>query len=436
MELKIEYLTLSELKPYAKNAKLHDRTQIDQIKESIRRFGMNDPIAIWKNSEIIEGHGRLKACQEMEIESVPVIRLDHLTDQERRAYCLAHNQITMTTGFDLDLLKAELESLPDIDMEALGFEEYNEPEEEPEVQEDGFEPKLNEEPKTKKGQLWKLGQHRLLCGDSTDPEDMAILMDGQQADLYVTDPPYNVALGMGGSVDEARKRHRRTDGLVIMNDKMGDSAFHQFLVDAFKTASDNMRPGASFYIWHADNESYNFRGACRDMGWQIRQCIIWNKNTITLGRQDYQWKHEPCLYGWKDGAAHYFIDDRKQSTVIEDQDPAKFKDMKKEELIDLLKEIYSGRISTSVIENVKKPAASEYHPTMKPLKLIGQHVKNSSKPGELVLDSFGGSGSTLLVCEQLNRRCNTMELDPKYCDAIIERWELYTGEKAELIKEA
>lgn len=422
MQLKIEYINPAELKAYDKNAKIHDRPQIEDIKNSIQAFGMNDPIAVWKDNIIIEGHGRLIACQELKMEAVPVIRLDHLTDQQRKAYCLAHNKLTMNTGFDLDLLQAELDSIIDFDMLNFGFyEEDQHPEEEPEVEEDEFEPQPLEVPKSRVGQVYKLGRHRLIVGDSTDQEVVDKLMDGAEADLLITDPPYNV--------DYTGKTK---DALKIENDKMSDSNFRQFLVDALSACNKVMRAGAPFYIWHADSEGFNFRGACHDIGWTVRQCIIWNKNTMVLGRQDYQWKHEPCLYGWKEGAGHYFVDDRKQTTVLEDAKSLDFKSMKKPELIELLEEIFADKISTSVL-NEKKPAASEFHPTMKPLKLIGRLVKNSSKQGDKVLDTFGGSGSTLMVCEQLNRTCYTCELAPKYADVIIERWEVYTGEKAELV---
>ena len=301
------------------------------------------------------------------------------------------------------------------------FDEEQHPEEEKEVEEDEFEPQPLEEPKSRVGQVYKLGRHRLIVGDSTDQAVIDKLMDGAEADLLITDPPYNV--------DYTGKTK---DALKIENDKMSDSHFRQFLVDALSACNKVMKPGAAFYIWHADSEGFNFRGACHDIGWTVRQCIIWNKNTMVLGRQDYQWKHEPCLYGWKEGAGHYFVDDRKQTTVLEDAKSLDFKSMKKPELIQLLEEIFADKISTSVL-NEKKPAASEFHPTMKPLKLIGRLVKNSSKPEQNVLDSFGGSGSTLMVCEQLNRTCYTCELDPKYADVIIERWEQYTGEKAELV---
>lgn len=215
-------------------------------------------------------------------------------------------------------------------------------------------------------------------------------------DLFLTDPPYNVALGMGGSVDEARKRHRRTDGLVIMNDKMENDAFREFLTTAFVNAKSVMKAGAAFYIWHADNEGYNFRGALIDAGFTLRQTLIWAKNSITLGRQDYQWKHEPCLYGWNDGASHSWYSDRKQATIL----------------------------------NYDKPVKSSEHPTMKPVPLFDYQIQNSTKSGDIVLDLFGGSGTTIMACEQ-NGRCGyLMELDPRYVDVIIDRWEKFTGEKA------
>lgn len=221
------------------------------------------------------------------------------------------------------------------------------------------------------------------------------------------------------------------DALKIQNDKKTNDQFRQLLVNAFQAADNGMKPGAAFYIWHASSEVYNFTGACRETGWQVKQELIWNKNTFTLGRQDYQWKHEPCLYGWKDGAAHYFVDDRTQSTVFEDKDND-IDHMKKEEMRTLLKQLLEDRISTTVIDE-DKPARSAEHPTMKPIRLLARQIKNSSKPGENVLDIFGGSGSTLITCEQLGRNCYTVELDPGYCDVIIKRWEEFTGQQAKKI---
>lgn len=246
------------------------------------------------------------------------------------------------------------------------------------------------ETRCKKGDIWKLGEHRLMCGDSTVLTEVEKLMDGEQADLLLTDPPYNV-----------NYEGKTKDKLKIQNDKMGDDTFREFLSNAFKAADSVMKPGASFYIWHADSEGYNFRGACIDAGWTVRQCLIWNKNTIVLGRQDYHWKHEPCLYGWKDGAGHLWASDRKQSTVID----------------------------------YDKPARSAEHPTMKPVGLFDYCIQNNTKGADIVLDLFGGSGTTMIAAEQDGRKARLMELDPHYCDVILTRWESLTGNKAELICE-
>ena len=216
--------------------------------------------------------------------------------------------------------------------------------------------------------------------------------------------------------------------MKIQNDHMADDEFVSFLRDAFTAADKAMKPGAAFYIWHAESGGSAFRNACRQTGWKIRQCLIWVKNGFVMGRQDYQWKHETCLYGWKDGAAHYFVNDRSQSTVTDDK--IDFRKLKKEELLQLVEEIYSDKNPTTVIYE-DKPLMNDVHPTMKPVKLMGRLVSNSTRKGENVLDIFGGSGSTLIACEQLERNCFTMELDPKYCDVIIERWEAFTGKKAE-----
>jgi site-specific DNA-methyltransferase (adenine-specific) len=249
-------------------------------------------------------------------------------------------------------------------------------------------PEVPEEPTTKLGDLYKLGEHRLLCGDATNIQHVERLMDGEMADMNLTDPPYNV--------DYTGKTK---DALKIDNDKKCDGDFRQFLKDAFISADSVMKPGAVFYIWHADLEGYNFRGACHDIGWQVRQCLVWNKNSMVMGRQDYHWKHEPCLYGWKDGASHLWATDRKQVTVLE----------------------------------FARRSQNKEHPTMKPVDLLEYQIKNNTKGMDMVLDLFGGSGSTLIACEKTKRKCRMMELDPKYCDVIVKRWEEYTGETAELI---
>lgn len=412
--MQIEKVKIADLLEYKNNAKEHPQWQIEQIVESIEKFGFNDPIAIDENNIIIEGHGRLYALQEMGAEEVECIRLSHLGENEKKAYILAHNKLTMNTEFDADLLAQELGEIEGIDMSSFGFLM------DPliEVVEDDFDDEAaieQPEPIAKLGDVYQLGEHFLMCGDSTDFIAVKKLCGDAMMDLLVTDPPYNVAY-----------EGKTEDALTIENDNMDDAKFREFLKAAFACADGVMRPGAAFYIWHADSEGFNFRGACRDIGWTVRQCLIWNKNQMVLGRQDYQWKHEPCLYGWKDGAAHYFVDDRNLLTVLEEE--SELKKMSKAELINYILEIQE-QTATTVINEVK-PSRNGLHPTMKPLRLIERLVRNSSKKGENVLDLFNGSGSTLMVCEQLGRRYYGMELDPRYVDATIERWEEFTGKKA------
>lgn len=414
--LTIEYVDINSVKPYKGNAKLHPREQIEQIKESIDKFGMDDPIGIWKD-EIVEGHGRLIACQELGYKEIPIIRLDHLTDEERRAYTLAHNKLTMNSDFDLDILNDELMKFETIDMGKFGFDISSNIDDLEDLIEDEI-PEAPEEPKSKPGDIYRLGSHRLMCGDSTNQEDVDKLMDGELADLVVTDPPYNVAI-------------ENSQGMKIKNDNMAGDQFQEFLTEAFRSMNAALKKGGAFYIWFASREHINFETALKNNNLEVRQELIWNKNSLVLSRQDYQWKHEPCLYGWKDGEAHYFIDDRTQTTVIEDKRP-EIKKMKKEQLVELLEEIYNDKISTTII-NEDRPSVNDLHPTMKPIKLLARQIKNSSRMGEKVLDLFGGSGSTLIACEQLNRKCFMMEYDPVYVDVIIERWESFTGKKAEKI---
>lgn len=418
--MEIKKIKIDQIVPYENNAKEHPREQIEQLKNSIKEFGNNDPIAIDENNVIIEGHGRLMALQELGFEEVDCIVLTGLTEEQKNAYRIVHNQLTMNSSWDMDILKGELAKIS-LDMGQLGLSEdmLNEVFDK-EPQDDNFDLEESleeiEEPTTQKGELWRLGSHFLLCGDSTNKKDVSKLMQGKKADLFLTDPPYNVDYeGAAGKIE---------------NDNMNDSDFKQFLINSFSCANDVLKEGGVFYIWHADSEGYNFRGACFDIGWKIRQCLIWVKNSFVMGRQDYQWKHEPCLYGWKDGAAHYFTDDRTQDTVIEDKPD--INGMNKNELKEYLLKLLEQRVPTTILRE-NKPAKNTDHPTMKPIKLIGKQIKNSSKRKQIVLDLFGGSGSTLIACEELDRQCFIMELDPKYCDVIIKRWETLTGQKAEKV---
>lgn len=410
---------IEELKPADYNPRIDLQPgdeEYEKLKSSIKEFGYVEPITWNKQTgNIVGGHQRLKVLKDLGETEVDVVVID-IDETKEKALNIALNKISGDWDhIKLEDLMAELEEL-DFDLSLTGFDD-NFFAEEYEALEDNYEIELPPIPDAKPGDVYQLGRHRLMCGDATSAEDVARLMEGTLADLIVTDPPYNV--------DYVGKTK---DALTIQNDQMEDSSFREFLVDAFAQINKYLKPGGAFYIWHADSEGYNFRGACRDVGWEVRQCLIWNKNFMVMGRQDYHWKHEPCLYGWKEGAAHYFIDDRTQTTVHEDFKP-KYRQMKKAELIELLDDLYSDKVSTTII-NEDRPSVSAEHPTMKPIKLLARLIKNSSKPGEVVQDLFAGSGSTLMTCEQLNRTNYSMELDPQYVDVIIDRWEKFTGEKA------
>ena len=380
-------IELKKIKQYEKNPRKNDEA-VGPVAESIKEFGFKSPIIVDKNNVIVAGHTRYKAAKRLKLKEVPCIVADDLTEEQIKAFRLADNKVGEIAEWDFDLLNMELESIS-FDMSSFGFNILNE-EEEKEIEEDEYdlEEKLKniEEPKSKYGDIYQLGNHRLMCGDSTKIEDVEKLMNGVKVDLLITDPPYNVNYEGG-------------NGLKIKNDNMDNDNFRKFLTDAFSTADSVMKEGAVFYIWHADSEGYNFRGACFDNNWKVRQCLIWNKNSMVMGRQDYHWKHEPCLYGWKDGASHLWASDRKQTTILD----------------------------------FDKPTKNAEHPTMKPVKLFDYQIKNNTKKDDIVLDLFGGSGTTLIACEQNGRISYNMELDPKYVDVIIDRWETLTGEKAILL---
>ena len=392
MTPKIETRLVADLIPYAANSRTHSDAQVAQIAASIKEFGWTNPILIDDDNTIIAGHGRLLAARKLGMEEVPAIILDHLTKAQQRALVIADNQLALNAGWDMDMLKAEIEdlSLENFNLELLGFDDdfldgLLETAPSGGMTDEDAVPEVPETPKTVLGDVWVLGNHRLMCGDSTSIDAVEKLMDGAKADQLVTDPPYNIAYE-GGS----KKREQ------IKNDEMDNDSFRQFLRDAFVSADSVMKAGAVFYIWHADSEGYNFRGACLDAGWQIRQTLIWNKDNSAFGRQDYHWKHEPCLYGWKDGASHLWAADRKQTTVIA----------------------------------CKRPSKSDLHPTMKPVELMEYQIQNNTKGSDVVLDLFGGSGSTLIASEKTNRHARLMELDPKYCDVIVKRWQEFTGKEA------
>ena len=419
MELKIEYLPVDSLKPYDKNARKHESLDIDAIVSSIQDFGMNDPIGIWsKDNIIVEGHGRLLACKKLGMKEVPCIRLDHMSDEERRAYALAHNKTAELSSWDFDKLKEELDSLNDLfDMDSFGFEIE---EEDSDVEEDNFDPVVPDEPNSKLGEIYKLGDHYLMCGDSTSFDDVTNLLrasgsdDPLDVDLFYTDPPYNVNV-------------HNSEDMTIANDDLDDEDFKKLLDKAFENASIVMKPGGAFYVWHGDSERVNFQTYLERYNLFVKQCLIWVKNGFNFGRQDYKWQHEPCLYGWKYGDGHYFVPEYNHSTVIEDS--LDLEKMKKDDLKKLCESLLAVSVPSTVIHE-DKPLKNDLHPTMKPLAICGLMIHNSSRKGDVVLDLFGGSGSTLIACEQLGRSCYMMELDPAYVDVIIERWEKFTGRKA------
>ena len=394
MDRKLEWRQIADLIPYARNARTHSDEQVAQIAASIKEFGWTNPILVDGENGIIAGHGRLAAARKLGNTEVPVIELTGLSEAQKRAYILADNKLALNAGWDTDMLIEELKELKemDFDLELTGFSDkeisdFLVEEVEGLTDEDAV-PDVPEEPKTKLGDIYQLGKHRLMCGDSCSLTDMEKLCDGQLVDMWLTDPPYNVAY-----------EGKTKDALKIQNDSMGDDQFRQFLRDAYVTADLVMKAGAVFYIWHADSEGYNFRGAAQDAGWKVRQCLIWKKSTMVMGRQDYHWKHEPCLYGWKEGAGHLWATDRKQTTILE----------------------------------FDKPSRNGEHPTMKPVALFEYQMLNNTKGGDIVLDSFGGSGTTMLAAEKHGRYARLMELDPKYCDVIVKRWEDFTGKKAKLV---
>ena len=368
---------IDELKPYKNNPR-HNDVAVEAVANSIKEFGFKVPIILDKDDEIIAGHTRLKAAKQLGLEDVPCIIADDLTDEQIKAFRLADNKVAELADWDFDSLKAELEELDgmdlDFDMADFGFEEFDDIDD---VVEDEYEIDIPEETTIKAGDIYQLGRHRLMCGDSTDPDNVKRLVGGVMVDMFLTDPPYNV-----------NYNGKTKDNLKIKNDDMEDKDFREFLIKAFSCANDVMKEGAVYYIWHADSEGYNFRGACKEVGWTVRQCLIWNKNSLVVGRQDYQWKHEPCLYGWKDGAGHLWASDRKQTTVID----------------------------------MDRPLKSELHPTMKPIALFDYQIKNNTKGGDVVLDLFGGFRVIIVIEANSYVNIRSSRLLPKFKTQKINSW--------------
>jgi len=384
------------LLPYARNSRTHSDEQVAQIAASIREFGFTNPVLVDADNGIVAGHGRVMAAKQLGLAEVPTINVGWMTEGQRRAYVIADNQLALNAGWDNAVLAQEVSWLQDhhFDTNLLGFNAdfldgllAEEAATDVGLTDQDDAPAVQAEPVTRPGDVWLMGKHRLMCGDSTSIESVNILTLGGGIDMLLTDPPYNVAY-----------EGKTADALTIQNDSMSDTSFRQFLRDAFTAADSVMKAGAVFYIWHADSEGYNFRGACFDTNWKVRQCLIWRKNVMVMGRQDYHWRHEPCLYGWKDGAGHLWASDRKQTTILD----------------------------------FDRPTRNLEHPTMKPVALFEYQLLNNTKGGDLCLDLFGGSGTTLIACEKNGRYARLMELDPKYCDVIVRRWQAFTGQQARL----
>ena len=379
---KWESVNIDKLIPYVNNARTHSKEQINKLRSSLREFGFINPVIIDSKYNVIAGHGRILAAREEGITEIPCVLVDYLTEAQKKAYILADNRFALDAGWDEDLLRVEIEALQaeDYDVLLTGFdpaeidELFSIPEED--IKDDNFDvdEELSKPTMSKQGDVWLLGNHRLVVGDSTKAETYDKLMDGKKANLVVTDPPYNV-------------NYEGTAG-KIKNDNLEDSKFYQFLLDAFKCAESVMADDASIYVFHADTEGLNFRKAFNDAGFYLSGCCIWEKPSLVLGRSPYQWQHEPVLYGWKKKGKHQWYASRKETTIWK----------------------------------YDKPKKNTDHPTMKPIPLLAYPIMNSSLSNCIVLDMFGGSGSTLIACEQTNRICYTIELDEKYADVIVKRY--------------
>ncbi len=429
----------ARLVPYARNARTHPEWQIAQIAASIAEFGFTNPILVGSDDVIIAGHGRLLAAQSLGLEEVPAIELAHLSEIQRRALVIADNKIAENAGWDEEMLRRELAALQDLDFDLslTGFGEdelaqvlsgLDDEDDMPPASpgDPDFVPDLPTRPVSERGWIWQLGNHRVMCGDSTQRADMEALVDGVRMQACWTDPPYNV--DYEGSAGK------------IQNDSMGDTEFRRFLTSAFVVAAGVMKKGAPIYVAHADTEGHNFRGAFREAGFKLSSCLVWVKPSLVLGRSDYQWRHEPILYGWKAGAAHRWFGGRSRTTVFDDAgeaitimpDGTVQLDIGGQVIVVSGENLSIESADQSIIR-FDKPKRSGEHPTMKPVALIAQMLGNSSARGDTVLDPFGGSGSTLIACEQSGRRACLMELDEKFVDVIVSRWEKLTRREGILV---
>ena len=375
----MQLVPISKLVPYVNNARTHSPEQVMKLRSSLREFGFINPIIIDRDYGIIAGHGRLLAAKEEGITEVPCVFVDYLTEAQKKAYILADNRMAMDAGWDEELLRVEIEAF---DVSLTGFDEKELADlfkdgSDSDAEDDDYDlsAALEKAAFVERGDIWTVGRHRLMCGDATSAEDVAALMDGRKANLILTDPPYGVSF-------------KSSSGLTIQNDSMKDEEFYHFLLDSFKNMADHLEKGGAAYVFHADTEGLNFRRAFIDAGFHLAGCCIWVKDSLVLGRSDYQWQHEPVLYGFMQNGKHPWYSDRKQTTIW----------------------------------SFAKPKRNANHPTSKPLDLLGYPIGNSTQENAIVIDTFGGSGSTLMACEQMNRTCCTMELDEKYASVILRRY--------------
>ncbi len=393
----MQLIPLGKLVPYVNNARTHSPEQLAKLRSSLREFGFINPVIIDRDFNVIAGHGRIVAAKEEGITEVPCVFVDYLTEAQKKAYILADNRMALDAGWDEELLRIEIESLQgaDFDVSLTGFGEDEiadlfAGDSEKDVKDDDFDlsAALEKAAFVERGDIWTVGRHRLMCGDATSAEDVSALMDGKKANLIVTDPPYNVAFKSGS-------------GLSIQNDSMGNGEFYTFLYNSFQNMAEHLEKGGAAYVFHADTEGLNFRKAFVDAGFHLAGVCIWVKNSLVLGRSDYQWQHEPVLYGFLKNGKHPWYSDRKQTTIW----------------------------------NYDKPKRNKNHPTSKPLDLLGYPICNSSQENAIVLDTFGGSGSTLMACEQTNRICFMCELDEKYASVILRRYVEDTGDSENVFVE-
>lgn len=417
--MQLERLKISSLNLDPNNARTHDNANLEAIAGSLTQFGQRKPIVISQDNTVVAGNGTLTAAKSLGWKEIEVVRVPADWDADRiKAFALADNRTAELASWDNEVLNQQLAELEEagFTVSEFGFEVSEIPILDIETVEDEA-PETPEKPLTQEGDVYQLGNHRLVCGDSTKASVLRIALDGNLADCVFTDPPYNVSY-QGGTKDK----------LTIQNDDMDDAQFHEFLFGFYQAAIENTKEGGPIYVFHEERESEAFRHNLVKAGWLLKQCLIWVKDSLVLGRQDYNWQHEPILYGWKPGAAHSWYGPFTNTTVIEAQkrDWAK---ASKQELV----EFVTAAFETSSVIREKRPRKNDIHPTMKPIALVSKMLKNSCTSGNWVLDPFAGSGSTLIACEQLGLNAAVVELDPKYCDVIVQRWQNLTGQKAELV---